>query len=299
MAGPLSSAPVAGSPAGLPGSPPGSLGPGPDRVGSAHRGPLRRATSWVGRNLWWLFLVLLALATVLLHGYHGGQENLNQTLLAPSLRHPLGTDDLGRDVLQSVLAGLPWSVEVSALATAVAGALSLVVGIVAAWYSGLASRAALRLIDFYVAFPFVVLAIVLIGVVGRGTTQLGIILGLGIWPIVARIVYSEARRIKEEEFVVYARVVWHSDIQVIVRHVVPSLFKRFAVVSAFVFGDVLGASAALAFLGIGPPLGTPNWGSQIASGQQYLSTAPWIAAGPGAALVILVVLVNLLADRVR
>lgn len=259
----------------------------------------RPVRSFLGRHLWWMFIVFTAVTTVVLHDYHGGQQNLNVALQGPSWHHIFGTDDLGRDVFQEVLTGLPWSVEVSTLATIVAGVLGMVVGILAAWYNGFVSRAALRLIDFYVAFPFVVFAIVLIGVVGRGTTQLGLILGMGVWPIAARIVYGETLRIKEEEFVVYARIVWHNDVAVIVRHVFPALSRRFAVVCAFLFGDVLGASAGLALLGIGPPLGTPNWGSQLSTGQQYLGTAPWIAGGAAVALVLFVVIVNLLADRVE
>lgn len=261
--------------------------------------PDRPIRNFLGRHLWWMFLVLLVVVTILLHGYHAGAENLNVTLEGPSWHHIFGTDDLGRDVFQEVLTGLPWSVEVGALATAVAAALGLVVGILAAWYNGIVSRAALRLIDFYVAFPFIVFAIVLVGVVGRGTTQLGLILGMGVWPIVARIVYGETRRIKEEEFVVYAQVIWHNDMAVIVRHVLPALSRRLAVVCAFVFGDVIGASAGLGVLGIGPPLGTPNWGAQLQTGQQYLANAPWIAGSAALALILLVVIVNLLADRVE
>lgn len=272
-----------------------------DRAVSAPQpnAPRHDVRRFLARHLWWMFILLLAVVTVALHDYHGGQQNLNVALKSPSWHHLLGTDDLGRDVLEEVLTGLPWSVEVSTVATIVAGLLGLVIGVAAAWYDGIASRAALRLIDFYVAFPFIVFAVVLVGVVGRGTTQLGVILGTGVWPIVARIVYGETQRIREEEYVVYARVVWQRDLAVITRHVLPALSRRFSVVCAFIFGDVLGASAGLGLLGIGPPLGTPNWGSQLATGQQYLANAPWIAGGAALALVLFVVIVNLLADRVR
>ena len=271
-------------------------GSGPELTGAIGPRRSRPRRSGIG----WLLLVgVLVAAVIVLHGDKGAPHNLGQTLLAPGHKaHVLGTDDLGRDVLLQVIAGLPWSIEVSTLAVAIAAALGVSVGTFAGWSRGYGARAALRLVDFYVAFPFIVFAVVLIGVVGRGTAQLAVVLGLGIWPIVARVAYSETLRIKEEEYVAYARMVWQRDRTVVVRHVLPALAKRVAVVCAFVFGDVLGASSALSLLGIGPPLGTPTWGNMLADGQQYLDTAPWIAGGAGLALVILTVIVNAMADRI-
>jgi peptide/nickel transport system permease protein len=266
-------------------------------VGERDDHPVR--TGWTPVKIVVLLFVLLLLAICLIVPHiPGGAQNLALQTNGPTTKHILGTDDVGRDVLYRVVAGLPWSIEVSAIAVAVALLLAGFFGIVGGWYEGIVSRLAYRVIDFYVAFPFIVFAIVLIAVVGRSRLDLGVVLGLGVWPILGRIIYGEVLQIKRAEFILYARIVRGSGRSVIFRHVIPSLFRRVSVVSAFVFADVLGASAALSLLGLGPSPETATLGNVLATGQEYLITAPWIVISASAALVLLIVSVNLLADRV-
>ncbi len=251
----------------------------------------------VKSSLYWLIsLVILGLA-VWKHGAGHAEQNIRDRLQGPSAQHWLGTDGAGRDNLQELLHGLPWSVEVALLATLIAAAVGTVVGVTTGWYGRWWSRAVLRLVDFEVAFPFVVMAVVLIGVLGRGTLQIALVLGLALWPLVARVVHSETLQLREQEYVVYSNLVWGNGLRVIREHLIPALLIRVAVVSAFVFGDVLGAAAALSLLGIGPSLETSSWGNMLADGQQYLNRDPWIAMSAAAALVLLLVFVNMLADR--
>lgn len=249
------------------------------------------------RHAWyWAVVLLLLAATAYLHGRSGGPQDVLNRLTGPSSHHLLGTDELGRDVLYQTVIGLPWSIEVSVLATAIAAVIGIVVGVASSWYDRWWARVVLRLVDFQVAFPFVVLGVVLIGVLGRGTLQVSVVLGVAIWPLVARVVHAEVKQVSGKGYVVYARLVSSNSFPVLFRHVVPAVWGRVVVICAFVLGDIVGAAAALSLLGIGPPLGTPTWGNLLAEGQQYLGEAPWIAIAPSIALVLLVVFVNLLAD---
>lgn len=249
------------------------------------------------RHAWyWAVVLLVIAATAYLHGRSAGAQDVVNRLTGPSGRHLLGTDELGRDVMYETVVGLPWSIEVSVLATAIAGVVGVVIGVLSGWFDTWWARVILRLVDFQVAFPFVVLGVVLIGVLGRGTMQVALVLGVAIWPLVARVVYAEVLQMRGWGYVVYARLVWSSSFPVLIRHVVPAVWGRVVVICAFVLGDIVGAAAALSLLGIGPSLGTPTWGNLLFDGQQYLDTAPWIAIAPSIALVLLVVFVNLFAD---
>jgi peptide/nickel transport system permease protein len=250
------------------------------------------------RHAWyWTILLVIIVATVWLHGAEPAPQHIIERFTAPNASHWLGTDELGRDVIHQTIVGLSWSVEVSALATVIAVLIGTVVGLVSGWSQRWYARIILRFVDFQVAFPFVVLGVVLIGVLGRGTMQIASVLGVAIWPLVGRVAYAETLQQREQGYVVYARLVTSSSVTVIARHVLPAIWGRIAVIAAIVFGDIVGAAAALTLLGIGPPIGTPTWGNMLASGQQFLARAPWIAIGPSIALVLLVVFVNLLADR--
>jgi peptide/nickel transport system permease protein len=251
----------------------------------------------VKSSLYWIISLAILGVVIWKHSASHATGSILGRLQGPSAQHWLGTNSVGADNLHELLQGLPWSVETGLLATVFAAVLGTVVGVVAGWYRHWWARAILRLVDFQVAFPFVVLGVVLIEVLGRGTFQIALVLGISMWPIVARVVYGETLQLREREYVVYSNLVWGSGLRVMREHLVPAVSIRVAVVSAFVFGDSLGAAAALSLLGIGPSLETPSWGSMLADGQQYLDNDPWISYSSAIALVLLMLFVNLLADR--
>jgi ABC-type dipeptide/oligopeptide/nickel transport system permease subunit len=251
----------------------------------------------VKSSLYWVISLLILGVTIWKHGDGHAAQTIKDRLQSPSSAHWLGTDSVGRDNLKELLQGVPWSIEVSLLATLIAAVVGTAIGVVSGWYGHWWARAILRLVDFQVAFPFVVMAVVLIGVLGRGTLQISLVLGIALWPLIARVVYSETLQLREQEYVVYSNILWGSGLRVIREHLIPALLIQVSVVSAFVFGDILGAAAALSLLGIGPSLETPSWGNMLADGQQYLDRDPWIAFSSALALILLVVFVNLLADR--
>ncbi len=225
--------------------------------------------------------------------------DIGQRLRPPGDGHLLGTDQVGRDVLARVLDGGKYTFTIALVATAIAGVLGVSLGLLGAALAHLRmfGRLVTRLVDFSIAFPNLVLVMVIIGLLGRTNTVLAISLGLFFWPVVARVVYAEGRRILAQDYVTAARLFGVSHPRVMVRHVLPNLGSVIAVVSAFQFADLLIAAAALSFLGLGPPIGVPEWGSMLSDARNYLTTAPWTMVGPAVAIIWSVVIANLLGDQ--
>jgi len=155
-----------------------------------------------------------------------------------------------------------------------------------------------RLVDVIIAFPGLVIAICLIAVVGRGFWPLAITLGILTWPFFARVVYAEALSLMKRDYVLAARMFAVSGPRILVRHILPGLRPTLLVMLAFHFADMLIAESALSFLGLGAPLSAPTWGNMLADSRQYLINAPWMMLAPGAAIVLVVVTLNLLGDGI-
>lgn len=226
--------------------------------------------------------------------------DLTRRLLPPvSENYLFGTDQLGRDVLARVLKGGQYTFTIALVATGIAGVLGVSLGLLGASlaHRRLLGRLVTRLVDFSIAFPNLVLVMVIIGLMGRTNTVLAVSLGLFFWPVVARVVYAEGRRILAQDYVTAARLFGVSQLRLMLRHVLPNLGSVIAVVSAFQFADLLIAAAALSFLGLGPPIGVPEWGSMLSDARNYMRTAPWTMLGPAVAIVWSVVIANLLGDQ--
>jgi peptide/nickel transport system permease protein len=212
--------------------------------------------------------------------------------------HWMGTDQLGRDLWSRVLAGLPWSLGIATVATLISMVIGTVAGLTAAWQPGRLRNLVNRLVDVIIAFPGLVIAICLIAVVGRGFWPLAITLGILTWPFFARVVYAEALSLMKRDYVLAARMFAVSGPRILVRHILPGLRPTLLVMLAFHFADMLIAESALSFLGLGAPLSAPTWGNMLADSRQYLINAPWMMLAPGAAIVLVVVTLNLLGDGI-
>lgn len=247
-----------------------------------------------------VLVVFLAPPLLPVVGLDPVEGDLGQRFLPPGTDgFVLGTDELGRGVLARVLEGGQYTFAIALVATVIAGVLGVALGLLGAslahrrWLGRLVTR----LVDFAIAFPNLVLVMVIIGLLGRTNTVLAVSLGLFFWPVVARVVYAEGRRILAQDYVTAARLFGVSQIRLMFRHVVPNLGSVIAVVSAFQFADLLIAAAALSFLGLGPPIGVPEWGSMLSEARGFLRSAPWMLIGPAAAIIWSVVIANLLGDQ--
>lgn len=205
---------------------------------------------------------------------------------APSFAHPFGTDSLGRDMLTRVAYGGQIDLSLGVGVTVLSLLIGMTIGTVAGFYRGVGPAFIMRLVDVLLGFPFLVLVLCIVAVVGSGLP--GVITGMLIvsWTIYARITASEMMVLRERQFILAARTMGFSDRRIMFRHAMPNLFRPNI---AFAIGDVIGnivALASLSYLGVGVQPPAPEWGALVAGGQQYLLTAWWISTFPGVIIVI-------------
>jgi len=209
----------------------------------------------------------------------------------------LGTDGVGRDVLAQVVHGARTSLTIGLVVVLVCSVVGVVLGAAAGYAGGLADVAVARTIDVLMAFPGILLAIVVAGLLHRGTAVVVIALSVAGWIGFARLSRGVALSVRERDWVDAARIIGVRTPAILARHVVPFLAGPVVALATMELASVVLSEAALSFLGLGLPPDVASWGQSIASGKEYLATAWWISAFPGIALSVLVVCIGLVGDR--
>jgi peptide/nickel transport system permease protein len=222
------------------------------------------------------------------------------SLQRPSLDHPFGTDRLGRDVLARVVYGARTSLEIGFAAVSIGVLGGSLLGVVSAYFGGAIDYLLQRIVEVILAFPLLVLLLVIVAVVGPSIQNVIFIMGIVMIPIMSRVVRSIVYSEKEQPYIEAARAVGASNARILFIHLFPSVIPLAVILASLTLGGMILAEASLSFLGLGVPPPNPSWGADMSgNARDYFQHAPWLAIFPGLALSITILGANLLAESVR
>jgi peptide/nickel transport system permease protein len=242
-------------------------------------------------------LVLIALLGPLIAPYDPtAVGDLGGALSGPSLDHPFGTDQVGRDVFSRVLAGARASLGVAAAVVLLAASFGTAVGLLAGLGNRVMDEVVMRLTDMFFAFPYLILAMAVVASLGPGSTSLVIALAIIWWPSYARQVRGHVLAIKQSSFVDASLIVGNSRFRTATRHVLPHMWAELGVRVSLDLGNVILIASALGFLGLGARPPSPEWGSILFEARAYTLSAWWLSVFPGAALTLAILLFSLFGD---
>ena len=218
----------------------------------------------------------------------------------PSLSHPFGTDLLGRDVFSRVVYGARISLGIGFAAVSIGVVIGTLIGVVSAYFGGSVDYLLQRLVEVILAFPLLILLLVIAAAVGASVQNVIIVIGVVMAPYMSRIVRSVVLAEKEQAYIEAARSLGASDLRILLRHLLPSVVPLAGILASIALGGVIMAEAGLSFLGLGVPPPNPSWGADLSgNARDYFQHAPWLAIFPGLALSLTILGANLLAEAVR
>lgn len=270
---------------------------------------LRRNKLALAALIWIALVALAAITADLWVPQHFGDPRIIDTQTAsamrlhgPTLGHPMGTDDLGRDIFGRVIYGARISLTVGVLAVAIMVAVGLILGAVSGFYGKYIDAFIMRMTDIFLAFPYILFAILILAVLPpevRGLWPVVLAIGLLGWPTFARLFRSSVLSVKENDYVAAGRALGASDARLMFRHIAPNAIAPVVVYATMSIGGAILTEAALSFLGLGIQPPAISWGQMIESGRGYLTTTPGLILWPGLAILSTVLAFTLLGDGVR
>lgn len=248
-----------------------------------------------------IITILLAVAIIApkIVPYAPTSQNIIERLQKPSLKHLLGTDELGRDVLSRIIYGARISLSVGFIAVGISVLIGVFLGAIAGFYGRWVDSLIMRFVDIMFCFPSFFLILMIIAVLGPNIYNVMIIIGITSWPGIARLVRGEILSVKEREYVYAAKAIGASDLRIIFRHILPNALGPVLVTATLGIADAILVESGLSFLGLGvqPPM--PSWGNILTSGKDYIETAWWLTLFPGLAILITILSYNLVGEGLR
>lgn len=247
------------------------------------------------------FLVLLALlAPVLIARQQTMEQSLTNRLEKPSWEHPLGRDENGRDVLARLVYGARISMRVAVLVTLISAAIGILIGSLSGFYGGWLDRIITGfLVNVFLAFPGILLAIAMVAFLGPSITNLIIALCIIGWVGYARLMRGQVLKVREYDYVVAARALGAGNARILLRHILPNAIQPLIVQASLGMAGAVLAEASLSFLGLGVPEPTPSWGKMLNDGRAFLFTAPHLIIFPGLLIMTTVMAFNFVGDGLR
>ena len=264
----------------------------------------RPGPSWIYAGNWSLRVGLVSFAVIVLAAifapyvapYDPIALDLPSALQAPSWQHWMGTDHLGRDVFSRVIFAARVDLQIGAIGVTLPLILGTVLGLVAGYYGGWVDSVIGRVVDVIIAFPFLVLVIAIVAMLGPGLINLYIALTVVSWVLYTRIIRAETIALKKREYVLAARNLGYGHLRIMFRHILPNAIAPALVFAMSDFALDVQVGATLSFFGLGAQPPTPEWGLMIAESRSMMLTAPWVVVGPGIAIVIVSLVVSLIGD---
>ncbi len=259
---------------------------------------VRRRTARVGAAVVCVFLLVTALAP-LIAPYDPFDQDLASALAGPSAAHWLGSDQYGRDVLSRIIYGSRTALLAILVADGIALGAGATLGLVAGFRGGKVDAFVMRTVDVLLAFPYLLLALIIVAALGPSLINSIIAIGIVYTPQYARLIRGQVLAVKTTEYVLAARSIGAGTARIMLRHILPNSFTPLLVMATLQAGTVVVETAGLSFLGLGAQPPSPDWGALLADGQSYFLTAWWIATFPGLAIFGVVIGFNLFGDALR
>jgi len=252
-----------------------------------------------------LLMIIVAVFQAQISPYDPAAQNIRARLTPPiwmeggSSKHILGTDQLGRDIFSRLVYGVRISLFVGVAGVSISCAIGMVLGLIAGYLGGRFDSVIMRIVDVFLAFPFLLLAITFSVTLGPSLRNIIIVLGVSGWASYARLVRGQTLSIRQQEYVQASITIGASSVHNIFRHVLPNLLMPIIIYSSLEIGVYIIAEASLTFLGMGVPPSIATWGSMLSTGRNYLSNAWWLSTFPGITIVIIVLAFNFVGDWLR
>lgn len=248
-----------------------------------------------------VLLVIAAIASGFIFNYDTQVTGLDPMSMyaEPSLAHPFGCDNLGRDILIRVLYGARYSLIIGAGSVLIGLMVGIVLGSLAGFYGGVWDQLVMRMNDIFYSIPNIMIAVVIVSIIGRSVGALLISLSVGVASSFSRITRAAVMQVRGQEFIESAYAMGLPTWKVILRHVIPNCLSPIIVQLTLAVGNNIISASSLSFLGVGVPVPKPEWGTMLSDGRTYIRSAPWMCIFPGLAIMLTVLALNLMGDGLR